>query len=323
MPNNIVILGHPLSAEENRLPFLGLPSMNISFIVPRTWKARSLNTQYNNSQEAGDTINICDVYLSGYNSFYTFKNLSQLLNQLKPSLIYCWEEPWCLSAFQTALWVKKNPTRMIFYSAENKRKRLPFPFHLIQNFVYQYSYGAIVVTDTALSRLVKSGYSKPINVIPLWIRKLPLHQYQTNNKTLLYIGRLIPLKGVDLLIKALVVLKEHSLKVIGDGPETTKLKILAQNEKVHDRIEFLGKVENSELFQFTKNIGLAVFPTNENEKQAEQFGKAALECISMGIPVLTSNTGNYSTMSEYLHTMQSEELKSPKQIANELISSLG
>ncbi|MEA2628740.1 MAG: D-inositol-3-phosphate glycosyltransferase [Chloroflexota bacterium] len=111
---------------------------------------------------------------------------------------------------------------------------------------------------------------------------------------LLFVGRLERLKGVDVAIKALALLRDRAhedlrLIVLGedvrDGEESEKerLKAVASSLGVRDRVDFLGSVAHHELPYFYAAADALVMPS-----YSESFGLVALEAQACGRPVVAS-----------------------------------
>jgi D-inositol-3-phosphate glycosyltransferase len=111
---------------------------------------------------------------------------------------------------------------------------------------------------------------------------------------LLFVGRLERLKGVDIAIKALALLRDRAhedlrLIVLGedvrDGEESEKerLKSVASSLGVRDRVDFLGSVVHHELPHFYAAADALVMPS-----YSESFGLVALEAQACGRPVVAS-----------------------------------
>jgi D-inositol-3-phosphate glycosyltransferase len=112
---------------------------------------------------------------------------------------------------------------------------------------------------------------------------------------LLFVGRLERLKGVEIAIRALALLKgrDHPglrLLVLGedsrDGDESEKerLKAIATSIGVRDQVDFLGSVAHHELPYFYSAADACVMPS-----YTESFGLVGLEAQACGCPVVASD----------------------------------
>ncbi|HEV2924481.1 MAG TPA: glycosyltransferase [Solirubrobacteraceae bacterium] len=113
-------------------------------------------------------------------------------------------------------------------------------------------------------------------------------------RLLLFVGRLERLKGVEVAIRALALLRDRAhddvrLLILGedsrDGDESEKdrLKELAAAAGVRDRVDFLGSVAHHELPFFYSAADVCVMPS-----YSESFGLVALEAQACGRPVVGS-----------------------------------
>ena len=100
-------------------------------------------------------------------------------------------------------------------------------------------------------------------------------------------GRLIPQKGIDLVIRALPVYRREygrcALWVIGDGPERQRLTQLSRQLGVEDMITFLGTVDHHGLKDAFQACQALVFPTLQ-----DLTGRVVVEALSVGAPVVVS-----------------------------------
>jgi glycosyltransferase involved in cell wall biosynthesis len=104
----------------------------------------------------------------------------------------------------------------------------------------------------------------------------------------LFFGRLVPEKGVDLLLRALQG-TEIPFKIVGDGAEMQTLKDLA-NELELKNVEFLGYKFGDELFSIVSHSNFVVVPS----KWYEVAGIVSLEAFACGKPVIGSRIGGIS-----------------------------
>jgi glycosyltransferase involved in cell wall biosynthesis len=100
---------------------------------------------------------------------------------------------------------------------------------------------------------------------------------------ILYAGRLNPLKRVDLLIRALRFCDPQvSCKIAGTGPELERLKNIAKDVGVNERVEFLGYVSDEALLDLYSRCRFVLFPPLD-----EDYGYITLEAFLSEKPVIT------------------------------------
>ena len=101
------------------------------------------------------------------------------------------------------------------------------------------------------------------------------------------VGRLIPQKGIDLVIRALAVYRRQfgpcALWVIGEGPERDFLVELSRRLAVEDMVTFLGTVDHQVLKGTFQACQALVFPTLQ-----DLTGRVVVEALSAGAPVVVS-----------------------------------
>lgn len=111
------------------------------------------------------------------------------------------------------------------------------------------------------------------------------------SRDLVFVGRLVSDKGVDVLIDALAHLAEQGLAprltVVGDGPEGPALRERAARLGLADRIDFAGTRMDGELVRLLNEHRILVVPSRYHEP----FGIVALEGIACGCVVVGSQGG--------------------------------
>lgn len=112
------------------------------------------------------------------------------------------------------------------------------------------------------------------------IRKL---RQQLGDRIVLAVGRLVPYKGFDILIRAMKDV-DARLILIGSGPQYGALIKLAQSEGVLEKITMLGKVED--IRPYFAAASVFVLPS---VTRAEAFGMVQLEAMSAGLPIVNTN----------------------------------
>lgn len=115
-------------------------------------------------------------------------------------------------------------------------------------------------------------------------------QNNNNNRYILYLGRLIKRKGVDVLIEAFSKISNDypglRLKIAGYGREKSNLITLANDLGINKKIDFVGLVRGREKLQLLHNALFLICPS-----RTETFPVVNLEALASGIPVITSRVG--------------------------------
>lgn len=110
---------------------------------------------------------------------------------------------------------------------------------------------------------------------------------EKNSPYLVFVGRLHPIKGLDLLIEAMPQVHEDiKLILVGDGPIKNKLLMQIQELNLQDSIELKGALPKKEALKIMEQGFALVLPSH-----FETQGIVLLEANARGIPVLASRTG--------------------------------
>lgn len=105
-------------------------------------------------------------------------------------------------------------------------------------------------------------------------------------QTIIYAGRLLKIKGIELLINTFMRIEDPSIKLIicGKGKLAEYVKEAVQKD---GRIEYCGHLSQNELNIKYKEASFAVIPSLWDEP----FGRVIIEANQYGLPVLASNRG--------------------------------
>ena len=114
-------------------------------------------------------------------------------------------------------------------------------------------------------------------------------QPSNENCDVLYVGRLVKNKNIDVLIKAFAKVAQKDKKVacvvIGEGPESHKLQKLISELKLQDRVTLLKPLDSSnDVYAYMKKARAFILPSVR-----EGFGIVVLESLACGTPVVTTN----------------------------------
>jgi rhamnosyl/mannosyltransferase len=103
--------------------------------------------------------------------------------------------------------------------------------------------------------------------------------------TLLFVGRLVEYKGVDVLLRAVAGLDGVRAILVGDGPRRDSLKELASDLGLAGRVMFEGEVSDERMSELYAMCDLFVLPS---VTRAEAFGVVQLEAMAAGKAVVST-----------------------------------
>jgi glycosyltransferase involved in cell wall biosynthesis len=106
-------------------------------------------------------------------------------------------------------------------------------------------------------------------------------------RILAFTGRLVPHKGVDVILQALSELPDDVvLLVVGAGPRLPSLVGLARRLGVAERVRFCPSVSDDDLPRYLALADIFVFPS---QSRLEGFGLAVAEAMAVGLPVVIAD----------------------------------
>lgn len=232
------------------------------------------------------------------NSVYYQKSIPFLFNKYKKIIIS--GDPHCISTWLLLLLSKFSKCKVYLWSHGwyGKETRLE---RIVKKTFFGLAYGTFVYGDRAKKLMVENGFSEdkvwPIHncldhEAHLAIRKelsetrVYKDKFGNDNPNLIFIGRLTPVKKLDMVIKALKICKDrgcqYNMTFIGDGEMRETIENEVKQSGLQDNVWFYGachdEKRNGELIY---NADLCVSPGN--------VGLTAVHCMTFGTPVITND----------------------------------
>ena len=183
----------------------------------------------------------------------------------------------------------------------------------------------ITVSSKTQKDLKKIKKSERSIVIPNGIDFNHIKGIKPSNEesTIIYAGRLIKEKNVDVLIQSLVIVKgkipDFKCLIIGNGPERSKLEKLALDLQLTDNIIFKGFMENyDDMIGYMKSSKVLVLPSTR-----EGFGMVVIEANACGIPVVTVNHSMNAAVDLVLDGVNGYKTQlEPNEMADKIVKSI-
>ena len=251
--------------------------------------------------------------LTGHNHLHHYVRPGRWLTDPRPDLVHVDEEPYSLVTLQLARLCRHHRIPFLFFAWQNVERRMPPPFGTVRQSVFRSADGGFAGTRRAAELLRGAGFDRPIAVVPQFgvdparFRPDPAARRATRTRFRLpddafvvgYGGRLVPEKGVSILLEAFAELaagerhdgRRSHLLYLGDGPERDRLRTAAGRAGVADHVHLPGAVPSLDMPAHLAALDALVLPTVGTRSWAEQFGRILVEAMASGVPVAGSRNG--------------------------------
>ena len=191
------------------------------------------------------------------------------------------------------------------------KKRLIISLHAIYNNIGNHGLISFLIRIILNSAHVILGGSKPVNEqfnqtgikdsrfkkFRYWVdlnHFKPMSLKDSREKigvndcfTVLFVGRLIPIKGIKLLVEIARELDQIQFLFIGVGPLESFLK---SSSEQNANIQFLGQIHNNDLPVYYNSADIFCIPS----QYEEALGLVVMESVACGVPIVGSNRGGIS-----------------------------
>ncbi len=172
---------------------------------------------------------------------------------------------------------------------------------------------AVTAISTSTSKAVQRLTERPVTIVPYGAALnddgIPEVQPALSGQgpvRILFVGRLVERKGVEVLVRALAGLEslpEAELTVIGSGERSAVIERTALLHGVADRVHLRGTVTHEELVRSYASHDMFVLPAVVDSKgDTEGLGVVLLEAMRFGRPVIASNVGGIPDIVEHART---------------------
>jgi glycosyltransferase involved in cell wall biosynthesis len=223
------------------------------------------------------------------------KALRTLVRDLRPDLIHIVADPWTPTAEAGAAAARdlKIPYVLVGSASLGGPKAITAKWQARR--VRDGAAGLAGTVAPALAHLAEGAGDGPRAVLPHLGFDIPPKVEGRPDPpfpTLAVFGRVVPERGIDLLLEALAeVFGEWRLRIVGSGPEQEALEAQAQRLGLSARIEWLGGLPRHDLGPLWSEIDVVVAPSRSTPTWIEPTGSIILEAMSHGIAVVVSRSG--------------------------------
>ncbi len=273
------------------------PDITLRVLVPPSWKDERGETKLERAFTDGYELTVTPLRLNGNFHLHYYPEFAKQLHEFQPDIVHIDEEPYNLATWLALRATRRTKAKTLFFSWQNIIRRYPPPFTWMEQTALRAVDYALVGTDSSAEVWRAKGYQGKLAVIPQFgvdpelfaPVERPVHH---NPFVIGFAGRLVPEKGVDLLLNALATLTdlEWRLKIIGGGPERNRLEQQAARLNIANRVEFVGLVPSIEMPAHLQQLDALVIPSRTLPNWKEQYGRVIIEAMASEVAVIGSDS---------------------------------
>lgn len=297
----VAVVSHAAVVAINQEPFheLARAGAQVTLVAPR-----ALDTDIRGRVElsalpgfAGDLLGL-SVVIGGYKRhlggqrgihLIAYRGLARALASARPDVLFVEEEPYSLAALQCMRIADRLGIPFVIHENQNILRRVPPPFEQVRARVLARAAG-VTVRNTAAEDLVRRlGFTGPVGSFPHGVDPARFAPSPHAGRTVGFVGRLVPEKGIMLLIDALAEVAGATLLVVGDGPIAGAARARASAAGVEAR--FTGAVAHERVPSLYADMDVVAIPSLTTPTWMEQFGRIVIEANAASVPVVAFDSG--------------------------------
>lgn len=274
------------------------PQIDMEVITPPRW--REAEVEVKAEPDEYFSVRTARTFLSKHIQLFAYdpRPIIEVFRRHKPHLIDMNHEPYSVPCAEilTLRRLFAPQAHVVMQTAQNIVKKYPQPFSIMEKRAFREVSAAYMCSETVREVLEIKGFDKPMQIAPFGVDLglfKPVERRANETFTVGYIGRLLPAKGLHVLIDALGKIKEENwrLLVVGDGAEKAANERRAAEHGFSDRCEFTGAIPYNETPAYFQKLDVLVVPTITTKNIREQFGRVIVEAMACRVPVVGSTCG--------------------------------
>lgn len=278
-------------------------------VAPSKWIENYRTLEFRPSPQDVFPVKSLNVIWPGKeNRAFFLRGLLKVIRESHADIILCFEEPGSLFALQ-AVFLRaavSSKSKLAFYTWDNRGGqksgyRPSFFYDMLKKLVLKHV-DILMTANEEADQYYRTHYGFPVRKLYYGI---PLRTSPSDSRAASeartgghgslvvgYVGRLLEMKGIETLIRA-VPLVDESVRVLilGNGPDRERLKSIVEDLSLLDRVSFISAVSSEEVRNVMSRLDVLVLPSRTTDKWKEQYGKVLIEAMAGGVPVIGSSSG--------------------------------
>lgn len=274
------------------------PDIDLEIITPPRWREAEVEVEAEPDEYF--PVRTARTFLSKHIQLFAYdpRPIIEVFKRFKPHIIDMNHEPYSVPCAQVLMLRRlfAPQAHVVMQTAQNILKKYPLPFSVMERRAFKQVSAAYMCSETVREVLEIKGFQKPMHIAPFGVDLdlfKPVKRNANEMFTIGYIGRLLPAKGLMVLVDALAQIKTENWKllIVGDGPERSKTEHRVAEHGLQNRCEFVGSVPYDETPAYFQKLDVLVVPTITTKTIREQFGRVIVEAMACHVPVIGSSCG--------------------------------
>lgn len=285
---------------QRKLELMARHGVELVTVVPPSWRDERGETPLERVYTDGYRLQTLPLRFNGSFHLHHYVGLRQQIDSLRPDIVHIDEEPYNLATWQTLFQARRAGAKTVAFTWQNIARAYPPPFNWGERWTLTHIDHLIAGTDSAAQVWRDKGYRGDLTVVPQFgtdaalfhpLEKPP-HKADGGAFTVGYVGRLVPEKGLTLLLDAVAKLNNQTrLLLVGGGPLESALRVRAVTLGISEQVEFAGLLPSTAMPAQYQRLDALVLPSWTMSNWKEQFGRVLIEAMASGVPVIGSDSG--------------------------------
>ena len=300
----VLVLSHTYLQPTHRgkLRALAARGLEVTVAIPQRWREPWFGRPIDVAWERQGGLEVFPLPASGMGkrgeldkATYGRRALKALLRDRRPDLVQIEEEPNTTAARQVFSAARRLQIPVVLMTHQNVDLQLGWWERWKYRRMLRKLTGLVAGSDLAGTRARQDAPNLPIAVIPQLGALAPHEPQHVPHEGLAigFVGRLVPTKGIDNLLRALALLRSSKwrLMIVGDGPERERLEALASELRLAARVRWTGGLPADQVAGLWPDLDVLVQPSRAQDNWRETNGHVLIEAMANEVAVLGTDSG--------------------------------
>jgi glycosyltransferase involved in cell wall biosynthesis len=287
--------------------------VDLTVVVPPEWQDERGTLHLERVHTTGYDLRIEPIALNGHFHLHYYPTLGRVMREVGPDVVHIDEEPYNLATFRATRAARRLGARTVVFTWQNLQRRYPPPFGWMESYVLSRTDALLTGNAEGVDVWRAKGYTGPVEVIPQFgvdpdfyqpitrpsrpskpsvLLRRSARRPSQNEMVIGYIGRLVPEKGIDILLEAVAQLQgPWELRILGSGPERDRLEKMAQWLGILPRVAFDLPIPSTQMPYYYSGLDVLVLPSRTRLNWKEQFGRVLIEAMACQVVVVGARCG--------------------------------